>query len=593
METLFIYLVKSGGLLAAFYLTYHFVLRHETFFNSNRWFLLLGLVTSIILPLVTFKKVVWVDPAPPIDWSRIPATVAAPASGFEINWFIVAALVYTTGIFVFFVKFLFDLGSLVKTIKGHPVRQQADFKFVDVRHNVSPFSYFNYIVYNAELYTESELENILEHEKVHCEQKHSADVLIARLFCILFWFNPFVWLYKKAMLQNLEFIADSGALRKLSDKKAYQFTLLKVTAHDHCVEITNHFYQSLIKKRIVMLNKNQSKKWNSWKYALVTPVLAAFMLYFQVDVVAQPRIADVVAVAAPSQEIVISKNTTDAELKAYADEFKQKYNVKLKFSKVKRNASGEIIAIKVQYNDKNKQSGTWQVNGDEPMKPMRIARKNDGAIAFHSERKVRVIHAGDRDADLGAKPDSTGTAKSYSYSYTYDSDSESDEEPIVMINGQRAEMPPMPPMPPVPSRADIEKIKADIKNNINVKTITGKDGKVIVSVNGQEIDIDPDKILADLNIDFDDLERHARESEKLAREQSSLARMHGDMARHHARNLDREAEESRREMEQTRREMEQTKRDMEQTRRELEQTRRELLDEKAAVKAKQSSSKSK
>jgi len=95
-----------------------------------------------------------------------------------------------------------------------------------------------------------------------------------------------VWLYKKAMLQNLEFIADSEALKNISDKKSYQITLLKVTTHENCVAITNPFYQSLIKKRIVMLNKNQSKKVNSWKYALIIPILIGFLFYFQVNVVA-------------------------------------------------------------------------------------------------------------------------------------------------------------------------------------------------------------------------------------------------------------------------------------------------------------------
>jgi hypothetical protein len=83
-------------------------------------------------------------------------------------------------------------------------------------------------------------------------------------------------------LQNLEFIADSEALKNISDKRAYQITLLKVTTHDNCVAITNHFYQSLIKKRIVMLNKNQSKQSNAWKYFLIGQVLAAFLFYFQV-----------------------------------------------------------------------------------------------------------------------------------------------------------------------------------------------------------------------------------------------------------------------------------------------------------------------
>jgi len=61
MENLFFYLLKSAGLLAMFFVAYHFLLRKETFFNGNRWFLLSGLFTSVLLPLVTFEKIVWVE----------------------------------------------------------------------------------------------------------------------------------------------------------------------------------------------------------------------------------------------------------------------------------------------------------------------------------------------------------------------------------------------------------------------------------------------------------------------------------------------------------------------------------------------------
>jgi hypothetical protein len=207
----------------------------------------------------------------------------------EINWYLVFAIVYSMGILVFLMKFAFDFYSLSKVLKGKIVQQQADFKLIDITENISPFSYFNYIVYNSSLYSKTELENILEHEKVHSEQNHTVDVLISRLFCILFWFNPLVWLYKKAIVQNLEFIADCEASKIISDKKAYQLTLLKITTQENCVAITNHFYQSLIKKRIVMLNKNQSNKRNSWKYAAVLPLLGAFVFFFQVKVVAQEK----------------------------------------------------------------------------------------------------------------------------------------------------------------------------------------------------------------------------------------------------------------------------------------------------------------
>ena len=292
METLFIYLIKSSGLIGMFYLAYYFLLRKETFFNSNRWFLLAGLFTSVVLPLVVFTKIVWVEPTPThFDWSKIPMTTPVENEAFEINWYLLIGIVYSIGILGFLLKLAFDFYSLSKVLKGKSIQKQADFQFIDVNENLAPFSYFNSIVYNSSLYSEAELESILEHEKVHSAQNHTIDVLITRFFCVVFWFHPLMWLYKKAILQNLEFIADSEASKKLSDKKAYQLTLLKITTQENCVAITNHFYQSLIKKRIVMLNKNQSNKRNYWKYALVLPLLGAFLFFFQVEIVAQEKAA--------------------------------------------------------------------------------------------------------------------------------------------------------------------------------------------------------------------------------------------------------------------------------------------------------------
>jgi hypothetical protein len=293
METLFIYLLKSSGLVTLFFLAYYFLLRKETFFTSNRWFLLVGLITSAILPLLVFTKTVWEEPSPTtIDWSQIPVGIPVEKISFEMDWFLTAGIVYALGIVAFLTRFGLDYYSLTKVFKGKTVHQQADFKFIDVKEKLAPFSFFNTIVYNSALYSASELQNIIEHEKVHSEQNHSMDVLLTRVFSILFWFNPVIWLYQKAILQNLEFIADSEALLKISDKKAYQITLLKITAHENCVALSNHFYQSLIKKRIIMLNKNQSNKRNSWKYALVVPALIAFFMLFQVNVVAQEKIKE-------------------------------------------------------------------------------------------------------------------------------------------------------------------------------------------------------------------------------------------------------------------------------------------------------------
>lgn len=383
MEAIFIYLVKSSGLLALFFISYHILLRKETFFTSNRWFLLSGLATAVFLPLLVFTKVVWVEPiAIPIDLTTIPLTTVIEQKTLMDYCPLILASIYGMGILVLAVKFLHDFYSLKQLLKGKSMQRQADYKLVDTKENLAPFSYFNTIVYNSALYTATELENILEHEKVHSDQNHTVDVLISRFFCILFWFHPFVWLYKKAVLQNLEFIADSEATKKITDKKAYQITLLKITTQENCVAITNHFYQSLIKKRIVMLNKNQSKKRNSLKYLLVIPALVAFVLSFQIEVVAQEKKNIATNVSTQVIDRTIDKDATDLDLENLATLLKKSQDVDLVFSNIKRNAKSEITAIKLTFNDKKGTKGINEQKSNKPISPIRFVSKkyDDGKI---------------------------------------------------------------------------------------------------------------------------------------------------------------------------------------------------------------------
>ena len=399
METIILYFIKSGALIVMFLSAYYFFLRKETFFKSNRWFLLFGLVISVLLPVVTLKKTIWVEPAPIVEniqaykqdsspdltdnlrnSAKEVIVTMEPEKSFQIDWFWIGLTIYAIGILTLLIKFALDYYSLKKVLKGKTIHSQEDYKFVNVKENIAPFSYFNYIVYNPELYNQVELENILEHEKVHCSQNHTVDVLIARLFCIAFWWNPFVWLYKKAIVQNLEFIADSDAFKNTSDKKAYQFTLLKITTHDSCVAISNHFFQSLIKKRIVMLNKNQSNRWNSWKYAIIVPVLVIFMWQFQTKVVAQEKKSNAISHSTSTTiRKEVTANTSDAELRQLETLFKNEHNATLKFSKIKRNKGGEMISLKAVIESKgtNENKGTYQVSGTDPIKAFTIIKYND------------------------------------------------------------------------------------------------------------------------------------------------------------------------------------------------------------------------
>ena len=425
MEELIIYFLKASGLLVLFFLAYYLLLRKETFFTSNRWFLLLGLVVSALLPLLFFKRIVIVERAKiSVDklismyknTKAVPINTSVPSIE-TIDWFQVIALGYGFVVLFFLIKAFFEIYSISRLLKNKVVQKENSFSLIDLKEDIAPFSFFNYIVFNSSLYSPKELKSILLHEKVHSQQQHSIDVLVVHLFTIVFWINPVVWLYKKAVIQNLEFIADSKAIQHLEDKKAYQKVLLKVVSHQNCLPITNHFYQSLIKKRIIMLNKNQSHQRSSWKYVVVIPALITFVFMFQIKVVAQEKSEknSSNAVSAIAIGYSIDKNATDEEMKNDSKVAKEQLGIDYKFSNVKRNDKGEIIAIKIEYKTKEGKSGKIEFDSDNPIEPiyfnaegdkvgfsrngfMNHSEKNNMSLSLSYEDAVKIVEAKDKTA---------------------------------------------------------------------------------------------------------------------------------------------------------------------------------------------------
>jgi hypothetical protein len=397
MEAIFIYFLKANGLLVTFFLAYYFLLRKETFFNKNRWFLILGLLASVLLPLITFTKTVWIEPSPVVyetaSLESIPYVIVNQIEETPFDWN--TFMIYAYGIiaFVFLAKMIIELFSFFRIIKFGKRTKSDQTILIDTNQNTNPFSFFKYIVFNSNMFDEEELQHIISHENIHVKEKHSIDVLLGKLFCALFWINPIMWFYRKEMLQNLEYIADDKASSIAQNRINYQKTLLKVVTNQHQLSITNQFYQSLIKKRIVMLNTNQSNQRKSWKYALILPVLSAFILLFQVETVAQVKenskntenkVTDAVAVAVG---FYIDKNATDAELQSDSKELKEQ-GIHYKISNVKRNKNKEIIAIKISFNDNKGNKGVKDINGKNPIKPIYFSTEN-GKIGFTNEPDLK------------------------------------------------------------------------------------------------------------------------------------------------------------------------------------------------------------
>lgn len=282
------YLLKASGIVVILFLFYDIFLKNETFFKSIRGYFIIGLLIVLIIPLIEipiYAKAI-VSQINFTDYSEIATSKDV---AYSIDWQQVIFIIYATGVVFFSLKFLVQLISLGFLISKHPIVKHENYYFIETLKNVSPFSFFNIIVYNKNQFSINELQHIINHEKAHVKQWHSIDVILSHLLVITLWFNPFIWLYKKAVQQNLEFLADSYALKLTNNQKLYQLTLLKTSGANYCTEITNSFYNSLLKKRIIMLHKNRSTTKSQWKYALLLPILVVFIVTFNTKVIAQGK----------------------------------------------------------------------------------------------------------------------------------------------------------------------------------------------------------------------------------------------------------------------------------------------------------------
>ncbi|MCM5664437.1 M56 family metallopeptidase [Galbibacter mesophilus] len=280
MESFLIYCLKSSLVLAIFWGVYRILLSKETFFIANRWFLNVGMLVSILLPLIYFKNVITVE----VSASEMvgeSSNNVVPVESIDYGLLMVKLLfgIYLLGVLFLMGKLIFQLSSLFKLIKRGSFRRKENNIHILINEKISPFSFFNYIVYNPKKHSEEDLQTIIAHEKVHAKQVHSLDVIFVELFSVLFWFNPLTWSYKKLLTQNLEFLADRTTVESTQEIKKYQYLLLE-TVSGVPYSIANPFYNSLIKNRIVMLQKQKSQKKNIWKYALIFPLLAGFMMLF-------------------------------------------------------------------------------------------------------------------------------------------------------------------------------------------------------------------------------------------------------------------------------------------------------------------------
>jgi hypothetical protein len=394
------YLLKASAVIVVFYLCFYFFLKRETFFNHNRWFLLIGIVIALIFPLVVIPVHIEIEPIlTPNNYvaisENIPLNIQQPIPQPKFEWQKLLPILYVIGLSVFLIQFLFQFGSLIVLLIKNPKNKDGIYTYVIVNNKISPFSFFKWIVYNPKSFTDEELNLMLTHEKVHASQLHSLDILLIQLACSVFWFNPLIWFYRKEVRQNLEYIADYTTQEKLNSKIEYQRLLLKTSVANHNIALSNNFYNSSIKKRIVMLKKSRSNRKKQLRYLLVLPLLCGLLMSMNTEKVYVEN-ESVINPSLKTLEFVVTKNTTDSELIGMSKAVEDKGG-SLVFSKIKRNSVNELTSIFVKLYDHSYGGG----NSDSPIDSFIIYKELFGSgggyvgringSTMHFDKKLNTI----------------------------------------------------------------------------------------------------------------------------------------------------------------------------------------------------------
>lgn len=337
MTQFIIYLFETGLCLSLLYLAYWLFLRKETYFNFNRIFLVGSLILALGVPLIhvnyvmneqsklretaenlakfrkSYEELIGMLEA---DFGAEPGkrhsrSMSNAVSGLQENGRIPDAslqesnadlkngsgvlsgglfngvnisrilfLIYIGGVLYFFVRFIYLVIRLIFLAKHNGVVKQEGFRIVEIKEDISPFSFFRFLFINSGSFNEQELQNVLEHEKAHIMHRHSLDHLFAHGLAVFQWFNPFAWQMRNALKTTHEYIADRQVINKGFELFDYQSILLKQMIGYHSVELVNNFNLKPIKKRIAMMTKNKPGFSAKLKATLVIPIaIVTFFLF--------------------------------------------------------------------------------------------------------------------------------------------------------------------------------------------------------------------------------------------------------------------------------------------------------------------------
>ena len=344
------YIIQAIAFQLFFLIVYDLFLKKETFFNWNRMYLLITAALSFVLPLIKielFKNImpqqyiitlpeVVIGKQSPIVLEEVFIGGINQASNFSWSWM----YLFYLGSAIAFLVFIYKLIRIIHLINSNPKHKEANLQIVDLKNSRDAFSFFNYIFIGRQLESE-ERETILKHELVHVKQKHTFDMMFFEILRVLFWFNPFIYMYHKRISVIHEFIADAEAI-KHNEAQYYQNLLSQIFNAKQVSFINPFFKESLIKKRIVMLQKSKSKQVQFLRYALLIPMVLGMLIYSSCSDTSQDNIVESELSQEAQLKIIIESFDKEGKLNESDKEEMSAYFL----DAIKANVEGQDVSSK-------------------------------------------------------------------------------------------------------------------------------------------------------------------------------------------------------------------------------------------------------
>ncbi|MFT6749417.1 MAG: beta-lactamase regulating signal transducer with metallopeptidase domain, partial [Flavobacterium sp.] len=285
------YLLKSSITLLVFLTFYHLVLEGEKMHRFNRFYLLATLVISFIIPFISFEIIQIIPVQASENIPIVPnfANINPTQIVTETNYIpILLSVIYVLVTAVLAFRFIKNIYKLHQKRQSCPVVKYKSANLVLVEEKALPHSFLNNIFVNFSEYQNQEIEDeLFTHELVHVNQKHTLDILFIELVKTLFWFNPMVYFYKKAIQLNHEFLADEKVVHSYNNVGYYQNLLLQKSSNVETIYLASNLNFLITKKRLIMMTKSTSKELALLKKAAIVPILSGLIYLFCIDVVAQ------------------------------------------------------------------------------------------------------------------------------------------------------------------------------------------------------------------------------------------------------------------------------------------------------------------